>query len=156
MTITEKVAYVKGLVQGLNLDEEKSEVKVLLKVIELLDDLSLSVSDLEDAYDDIVDQMDAIDEDLCMLEEDFYEEENDNSDEDEVFYEVTCPTCNETVCVSEPVILEGQIECPGCGQNLEFDFEDVCGCSDECDCEVDCDCVDDYVCSDNCTCGSLD
>ena len=60
MTITEKVAYVKGLVQGLNLDEQKPEVKVLLKVVDLLDELSLSVSDLEDAYDDVVDQMDAI------------------------------------------------------------------------------------------------
>lgn len=141
MTITEKVAYVKGLVQGLNLDEQKPEVKVLLKVVDLLDDISLSVSDLEDAYDDVVDQMDAIDEDLCMLEEDFYEEdENEMDNDDDVFYEVTCPTCNETICVSEPVILEGQIECPGCGENLEFDFDDVCSCGDGCDCGPECNC----------------
>lgn len=154
MTITEKVAYVKGLVQGLNLDEQKPEVKVLLKVVDLLDDISLSVSDLEDAYDDVVDQMDAIDEDLCMLEEDFYEEDDEENDED-VFYEVTCPTCNETVCVSEPVILNGQIECPGCGENLEFDFDDICNCTDECDCGSECDCTEGYTCSDDCTCGSL-
>ena len=150
MTITEKVAYVKGLVQGLNLDEQKPEVKVLLKVVDLLDELSLSVSDLEDAYDDVVDQMDAIDEDLCMLEEDFYDESEES--DDDVFYEVTCPTCNETVCVSEPVILDGKIECPGCGENLEFDFDDICNCSDDCNCGSDCECEDGYVCNDDCTC----
>lgn len=150
MTITEKVAYVKGLIQGLNLDEQKPEVKVLLKVVDLLDELSLSVSELEDAYDDVVDQMDAIDEDLCMLEEDFYDKAEE--DDDDVFYEVTCPTCNETVCVSEPVILDGQIECPGCGEKLEFDFDDICNCDDECECGSDCECEDGYVCNDGCTC----
>lgn len=153
MTITEKVAYIKGLIQGLNLDEQKPEAKVLLKVVDLLGDISFSLSDLEDAYDDVVDQMDAIDEDLCMLEEDFYEEDESSENDEKFFYEVTCPTCNETVCVSEPAILDGQIECPGCGENLEFDFDDICNCNDECECGSDCECGEDYVCSDGCTCG---
>ena len=98
--------------------------------------------------------IDEIDEDLCYLEEDFYDEEIDEDDEDVdddgVFYEVTCPTCNETVCVSEPILLDGSIDCPNCGENLEFDLDGLslncnCGCSDDCGCEPTCDC--DPVCN---------
>ena len=73
MTITEKLAYVKGLVEGLELDANKPEVKVLAAIVELLDDVTLTVSDLDAGYDDLADQLDAVDEDLCSLEEDFYE-----------------------------------------------------------------------------------
>ena len=161
MTITEKLAYVKGLVEGLELDKSKPEVKVLSALVELLDDVTLTVSDLEDAYDDLADQVDDIDEDLCLLEEDFYEDENaDDEDQDGVFYEVTCPTCNETVCVSEPIILDGGIECPSCGENLEFDLEDLClsgtcGCTDDCDCGCEpttCDCEPVCTCEPECNC----
>ena len=77
MTIKEKLAYVKGLVEGLELDKSKPEVRVLSAIVELLDDVTLSVSDLEEGYDDLADQVDEIDEDLCALEEDFYDEECD-------------------------------------------------------------------------------
>ena len=152
MTITEKLAYVKGLVEGLELDANKPEVKVLAAIVELLDDVTLTVSDLDAGYDDLADQLDAVDEDLCSLEEDFYENgcDCDCDDDDGVFYEVTCPTCNETVCVSEPIILDGGIECPNCGENLEFDLEDLChstcGCSDDCGCEPVCDCEPECTC----------
>ncbi len=152
MTITEKLAYVKGLVEGLELDANKPEVKVLAAIVELLDDVTLTVSDLEAGYDDLADQLDAVDEDLCSLEEDFYEDgcDCDCDDDDGVFYEVTCPTCNETVCVSEPIILDGGIECPNCGESLEFDLDDLCssgcGCSDNCSCEPVCDCEPECNC----------
>lgn len=160
MTITEKLAYVKGLVEGLELDKSKPEVKVLSALVDLLDDVTLTVSDLETTYDDLADQVDAVDEDLCSLEEDFYEDECNDEDHDGVFYEVTCPTCNETVCVSEPVILDGGIECPNCGEKLEFDLEDlclnnVCGCTDDCDCGCQppsCECEPVCTCEPECTC----
>lgn len=162
MTITEKVAYVKGLVEGLDMDKKKPEVKVLSAVIELLDDMSLTVSDLEDSYDELVDQIDAVDEDLSLLEEDFYEVEDEDGEDDDVFYEVTCPTCSETICVSEPIILDGGIECPNCGENLEFDLDGIslsdncecgCDCDSECDCTSDCDCEPNCECEPTCDCG---
>ena len=41
MEITEKVAYLKGLADGLGLDAESKEGKVLLAMIDVLDDIAL-------------------------------------------------------------------------------------------------------------------
>lgn len=144
MTITEKSAYIRGLLEGLELDESSKEVKVIKAIVDLLDDMALTVSDLEEGYNDLEDQLDAVDEDLCSLEEDFYgDEDEDDEDEDDLFYEVTCPTCNETICLSEDVLLKGEIDCPNCGESLEFDFDDLC-CDDDCGChEETCDCHED-------------
>lgn len=145
MTNTEKVAYIRGLAEGLELDADKKEVKVLNAIIDLLDDLALSVSDMEDNMNDIADQVDAVDEDLGSLEEDFYgddeedeEDEEDDEDEDgECYYEVTCPNCHETICLSEEIIEDGEMDCPNCGEKLEFELdEDECGCGCE-DCGHD-------------------
>ncbi|MDQ5983541.1 MAG: hypothetical protein RUMPE_00565 [Eubacteriales bacterium SKADARSKE-1] len=136
MTITEKVSYIKGLLEGLNLDENKPEVKVLTAVVDLLDDISLEVTDIEEGLDEFVEQVDEIDEDLSVLEDDFYGSEDDEEDDEDLFYEVTCPTCGETVCLSESVLLDGEVDCPKCGENLEFDFDELCDCDNEgCSCQ---------------------
>ncbi|HHV32268.1 CD1247 N-terminal domain-containing protein [Caproiciproducens sp. LBM24188] len=136
MTNTEKVAYIRGLAEGLELDTDKKEVKVLNAIIDLLDDLALSVSDLEDNLNDLEDQVDEVDADLGSLEEDYYgeddDEDEDEDEDDSDYYEVTCPNCHETICLSEDIIEDGQMDCPNCGETLEFDF-DECGCGDCCD-----------------------
>ena len=140
MTNTEKVAYIRGLAEGLELDENKKEVKVLNAIIDLLDDMALSMTELKDNVDDMADQLDAVDEDLGSVEEDFYgddeDEDSDEDDEDDAcYYEVTCPKCNEKVCLSEDILEKGEISCPNCGESLEFDFdEDDACCDDHCDC----------------------
>ncbi|MBS5623207.1 MAG: hypothetical protein KHW69_09235 [Clostridium sp.] len=133
MTNTEKVAYIRGLAEGLELDDSKKEVKVLNAIIDLLDDLAMSLADLEDGYSDMADQLDAVDEDLGSLEDDFYgDDEDDEDDEDTCYYEVTCPNCYETICLSEDIIEDGQMDCPNCGETLEFDIDE---CDDDgCDC----------------------
>ncbi len=148
MNLNERVAYLKGLCEGLKLDENKDEVKVLNAIIDLLDDMALSVTDMEELYDDLSMQVDEIDEDLGNVEEELYgddycdccDDEDDFDDEEEPFYEVTCGKCNKTICVSEDVLLEGEIKCPNCGEVLEFDFSDLfdedacdCGCCDPSD-----------------------
>ena len=133
MTNTEKVAYIRGLAEGLELDDSKKEVKVLNAIIDLLDDLAMSLADREDGYSDMADQLDAVDEDLGSLEDDFYgDDEDDEDDEDTCYYEVTCPNCHETICLSEDIIEDGQMDCPNCGETLEFDIDE---CDDDgCDC----------------------
>lgn len=147
MKNTERVSYIRGLAEGLELDADKKEVKVLNAIIDLLDDLAFSMSEMEGNLNDMADQVDAIDEDLGSLEDDFYDEdEEDDGDEDEdsdedtcgSYYEVTCPNCHETVCLSEDLVQQGKMECPNCGETLEFELDDddeECGCSDpECAC----------------------
>lgn len=157
MTLTEKISYIRGLADGLKLDETKDEVKVLNAIIELLDDMALAVTEMEELYDEISEQLDAVDEDLADIEEDFYGDsdcydcdcdcDDDCCDcgcegdfDDEVFYEVTCGKCDETICIDEDTLLEGEIICPNCGEVLEFDFSDLdCCCDDECDCGCSCE-----------------
>lgn len=147
MTITEKVAYLKGLADGLNLNEDKGEVRVIKEMISVLDDLALSVADLEDTTAMQGEQLDAVDEDLDALEAVIYDEDDDDcccddddcccDDEyDDMMYEVECPSCGESIYLDESIIEDGSIECPSCGENLEFDIDDCdCCCDDDCDCE---------------------
>ena len=113
MKSTERVSYIRGLTEGLELDTDKKEVKVINAIIDLLDDLSSSVSEIEDDLNDMSDQIDAIDDDLGSLEDDFYDaDEEDECENDGCYYQVTCPNCNETVCLSEDTVKEGSIDCP--------------------------------------------
>ena len=77
MTVTEKVAYLKGLVEGLDFDKDDKETKVINAVLDVLEDLALAVSDLDDEMVVVTEQLDAVDEDLADLEEIFYEEYDD-------------------------------------------------------------------------------
>ena len=46
MTVIEKVAYLKGLCEGLNLDGATAEGKVLVKIVDILDDMANDIEDL--------------------------------------------------------------------------------------------------------------
>jgi hypothetical protein len=125
MTITEKVAYVKGLAEGLELSDDNKTERILKAVIDVLDDMALTVADIDDMIDEITDQVDAIDEDLSDVEEYLCDEDcGECDDEDEYTYAVTCPTCDTTIYLSDEDLQEDGITCPECGEDLEFDFDD--------------------------------
>ena len=124
MNITEKVAYLKGLMEGLKLDENDDTVKVIKAVIDVLDDIALTVSDLDDEVELIGAQLDEVDDDLALLEDDFYEDwEDDDEDYGEEMFEVVCPACGETVYFEDSALDDDYVVCPACGEKLEFDFE---------------------------------
>lgn len=146
MTNSERAAYIRGLMEGLDLDPNAKETKLFNAIVDLLDDLCLSVEEMEDAYDELSGQVDEIDEDLGELEEDYYdlydfddeEDEDDDweEDDDDCYFEVTCPSCGDTIQLNGEMLEEGSIECPNCGENLEFDLdEEECGCGEDCNCE---------------------
>ena len=118
MTNLERVAYIRGLAEGLELDTDKKRSKVLDAMLTLLEDMALSIL-IWKRHTKIWLTNWMLDEDLCTLEDDFYEEdkccEDCEDDDDEFYYEVTCPNCQETICLSEDIIEEGQIDCPNCG-----------------------------------------
>ena len=142
MTISEKAAYLKGLMDGLKLDTEKPEGQMISAIVDLLNDVTRRVADIEETTIAISDELDEIEEDLdaiedfIMDEEDDWDEEDDEWDEDEEYeegfdfgdedstiYEVTC-TCGEVIDFDEDVLEEGSMLCPNCGETLEFSFED--------------------------------
>lgn len=139
MDICEKIAYIKGLAEGLNLDETKPEGKVLAAIIDLLGDITDEICDIEEGCEEIIEQIDAVDEDLADLESFIYEDDEDEDDcdcdcdccDDEV-YEIECPACNDVIYLDEEMLEEEGMVCPNCGTELEFDFEG-------CDCEG-CEC----------------
>ena len=77
MTNSEKAAYIRGLMEGMDLDPNAKETKLFNAIVDLLDDLSHSVEEMEDAYDELSGQVDEIDEDLGELEEEFYDIDED-------------------------------------------------------------------------------
>ena len=129
MTLPEKVAYIKGLAEGLSLDDSK-ESKLIKAIIDCLEDISDNLTDCEDDIIELGEQLDEVDEDLAALEDEVYcEDEEEEDEDDDTYYEVTCPSCNETICLDEETLLDGGIACPNCGEELEFDFD----CDGECD-----------------------
>ena len=108
MNLTEKVAFIKGLAEGMNIDEKSNEGKIINAIIDLLDDMAVTVSDLDDDYGDLSNQVDEIDEDLFKLEEEVFGGEDDCCccDEEEPVYEVVCPTCQEVICLDEDLLLD--------------------------------------------------
>ncbi|MBQ2676019.1 MAG: hypothetical protein IJF54_01280 [Clostridia bacterium] len=142
MTVIEKVAYLKGLAEGLGLDENNKTDKLISAIIDVLDDMALTLCDIEDDVADISDQVDAVDEDLADVEEFLYEDEDDDCDCDcdcdDEFFQVTCPECGEDIFVDDDMLEDEFINCPACGTKLEFDFDD-CDCEDD---DCDCGCCD--------------
>lgn len=125
MEITEKVAYLKGLAEGLGLDKEGKEGKIIAAMIDILDDIALELEDLGDGLEEVCDGLDAVSEDLEDVEDIVYDEFDEDEDEEEECYATTCPNCEETVFFDEDVLNDGEVLCPNCGEKLEFDLGDL-------------------------------
>ena len=142
MTITEKVAHLKGLAEGMEISADTKEGKLLLAIIDVLDDVSLAIEDIDNYTEELAAQVDEIDADLADLEDECYGDDDcdccDCDCEDDM-YDVCCPNCEEEFSVDEETLLDGCVECPNCGEHLEFDID--C-CDDDCDCGC-CDCEDE-------------
>ncbi|MCI8479965.1 MAG: hypothetical protein HFG08_03675 [Oscillibacter sp.] len=136
MEITEKVAYLKGLAEGMELDTDKKIGKLLAAVIDTLDDIALELEDLRDQQAELADGLDAVSDDLEDVENVVFDEYDDDGedgceclcgeeDEDEACYATTCPTCEETIYFDESILEDGQVLCPNCGEKLEFDLDSL-------------------------------
>ena len=58
MTLSEKAAYLKGLMEGMKLDTEKDEGKMIAGIVDLLADMAQTVSDIEETTIAISDELD--------------------------------------------------------------------------------------------------
>lgn len=148
MELIKQAAYLKGLAEGMKLNEKGTdEAKILVKVIEMLENMSDSIEELNVFADEITELVDTIDEDLGDIEAivydidedeeedddivDFSDDEDDDEadesdfEEDEEYeYEVTCPNCENTVILPESIVLADKAKCPNCGSLLELTLEE--------------------------------
>jgi len=68
---------------------------------------------LNDDLDEICECFDECDCDEC-----------DECEDDVFMYDVKCPKCENVVCIDEDTLLQGDIDCPNCGEKLEFEFDE--------------------------------
>lgn len=138
MTIKEKIAYLKGLMEGMNYDVTDNTGKLIKAIVDTLDVMATEVEDISDDIDTLNEYTDEIDHDLGDLEECVYDEAEDDSDDDdydddddedddeddedddEDFIEAVCPECFDTVYYDST--LEGkEIKCPNCDKTINPD-----------------------------------
>ena len=125
MTISEKVAYLKGLAEGLNLDTEKSkEGKLISVMIGILEEVGLSIEDLEENAHALGEEIDALSDDLADVESVVYDEENEDEDFDDDWFEVECPNCEEPLVIDDKALADGFIQCPNCQTKFSLDLSD--------------------------------
>lgn len=153
MTISEKSAYLKGLLDGMKLNTESDEGKMIAAIVDLLGDVTRTLTNVEETTIAISDELDEIEEDLDAIEdyildededdddyddddfddEDDYDFDDDEEDPDEGFdfgdeettiYEVEC-ACGNIIDFDEETLEKGSIVCPNCGETLEFTADDV-------------------------------
>ena len=122
MTISEKVAYLKGLAEGLNLDVEKSkEGKLISVMIGILEEVGLSIEDLEENALALGEEIDVLSDDLADVESVVFDEEEED---DEDYFEVECPNCEEPIIIDDEALAAGEVQCPNCETRFALDLVD--------------------------------
>ena len=141
MTTSEKVAYLKGLAEGMGV-EDAGQGKLIRVIIDILEDLALDMADTRNAVEELNDGFEEIGDDLAALEDEFYDTvygefdpaenegdedplEDEDEEEEDVFYTVKCPGCGMELTVDEEILSEGDFECPECGEVIDFDTAEV-------------------------------
>lgn len=165
MKLTEKIAYMKGLLDGMELDGTTKEGKAILQMAEVMEEMGVYIDDLQSQIDELTELCDLLDHDLGEVETDLYGDDDDFDDDDDDFefdddeddddddqfrigkvlpadyddfsyddddedfdnevYVVNCPSCDESVNLTERELEEGSIVCPHCGEVLEFNYDDI-------------------------------
>ena len=125
----EKVAYLRGMLEGLKFDADSDMGKIVLKLIDIVDDLAHDLTDAEERADVMADYIDELDHDLGEVEEYVYGDDCDccddddcdcccDDDDDDDLYELECPNCGDKIYITEDM-LNGSIECPNCNTKID-------------------------------------
>ncbi len=142
MTLSEKVAYLKGVAAGSGFSPEKSpEGKLISIMMDILEHMALNAEENDDSIQALADQLDDVSDSLAMVEDYVYSEDFDfdgeDEDEDEDvddaeealaaleedgFFELECPNCADILMVDKGVLDAGTVACPGCGQEFEIEI----------------------------------
>lgn len=130
--ITNRAAYLMGLAEGLKIDEEKPEGKLIMAMIDLLNDMAEELEALDDEQAFVADQIDELEEVIEIIGDSVYADD----EEDDDVYTLVCENCGAEIDFTNDDlddIASGDFICPECGETVELDFS-------ECDCDGDCDC----------------
>lgn len=129
--LTERAAYLKGLAEGLKIDESSNEGKLFSALLDVIEEIADEVTMMEERQDD----MSGLLEDLSDLDL----EDSDQTDENDLdYFEIQCEKCGNKIYLDEDLLESSEdLKCPVCGETIEIELDECCdGCSD-CDCGCD-------------------
>lgn len=127
--LNEKIAYLRGLSDGLELGDSTKEGKILSGIISVVEDLAAAVLENGEQISDLDDYIAVIDEDLSDIEEVIYDsdedededyDEYDEDDEEFEYIELECPNCDEDISIDSDFITDGKAFCPNCDDEIEL------------------------------------
>lgn len=143
MTVSEKVAYLKGLMEGLGVDPKSKDGKIYNAIVDVLTTLASDMEDVEANAAATADAVNDISEDLSYIEEfiDTFEDEEDDEfddEDDDCCCDYNCDEwgmCGEEEEEDEPEDEDEEIEdvfdlcdsqmyevtCPACGDTISVD-----------------------------------
>ncbi len=136
--LTNRAAYLKGLADGMKMDKNSDESKLLNEIIALLGDITAEMEMIDDEQGFLADKIDEVDEAIDILCEEVFEDEiydYDEEDEDDEFV-ITCEKCGKDVFLTYEDFQCEDLACPYCDEPIEIEF--VC----DGDCDGDCDCCE--------------
>lgn len=123
----ERVSYLRGLADGLQISEDSKEGKLLLQIVDVLEEFADAINELAEAQNELDEYVECIDEDLADVEEEVFDDvyEDDYDDYDD-YVEVECPHCSQIVCVEEDVFEDDDTDviCPSCHEPIYTEYED--------------------------------
>ena len=140
-SLIQKVSYLKGLAEGLGVSANTNEGRLIVGIMDVLDDVVESLSELEASHADLNEYVESLDQDVSDLEETVYgddddedccdhdhydDDDEDYEDDDDVDYiEVECPNCHETVYFDEEVFDDDdEVTCPSCNKSVLVEDDD--------------------------------
>ena len=135
--LTNRAAYLKGLAEGMRLDKETNEGRLLSEIIDFLNDAAAEINAIDNEQGFIADKIDDMDEEIEVIGNEVFDEfyDDDYDDDDDNEFSIRCQECGEDICVTDDDLMEGEVVCPNCGTEIEFDFDCNDDCDDDCDCE---------------------
>ncbi|MBS3995442.1 MAG: hypothetical protein KGZ33_06570 [Alkaliphilus sp.] len=132
----QRVAYLRGMADGMNIGEESKEGKLLLNLLDVLEDFADAISDINDDVKDLDEYVETLDEDLADVEDELFgelDDDDDDDDDEEViddidFVEIECPSCGEVIYLDEDLVddEENEVICPNCHEKLYLEEDDEC------------------------------
>lgn len=140
MTVIEKVAYIRGLAEGMSINDSTNEGKLTLAILDVLNDIALTIEDYDETFNDMAEIVSDLEESVYELEDEVFESEDSEHDyhlaEDEL-YDITCSKCDNVITVDYDVLDNGSVVCPNCNELIEFELEITdkedcdCGCGND-------------------------
>ena len=124
MSVREKAAWLKGLAEGLELDMDRKESRLLSAMLDVIGEMAQEVHELRQGQAVFSDALDSVSGDLEEMESILFGDADGYGEAESGHYAAVCPNCQETVYFDESVLEGGQVTCPGCGHRLEFDLKE--------------------------------